>query len=393
MNININELAEKYEKKVIELRELIHMYPEDGFCEFKTSKLVADTLTELGIEVQTGVAKTGVVGLIKGAKPGKTILLRADMDALLLEEKVEVPYKSKVPGMMHGCGHDGHTAGLLGAAMILNEIKEELCGNVKLCFQPAEERLGGAKPMIEEGVLENPKVDACLGGHLWGSLTEGELHVKEGVMMGAPSVFDFTVLGKGGHGAMPHQAIDPVVIMANIITSFQAIVSRYTNPLEPVVLSIGQVHGGDAFNVIPNEIKVEGTVRVLDVETRNRVEKQMNDIIKGACESFGASYEFNFIPIYPPVMNDKDMVAFVKKSAANVLGSENVKTLKVPNMGGEDFSFFGEQVPSTFFFLGIGESEENPAVHHNPYFCWNSKMAHVLSKCMAQGALDFLNGN
>lgn len=391
MDMKINEIAKKYEQKVIELRELIHMYPENGFEEYKTSKLVADTLTELGIEVQTGVAKTGVVGLIKGGKPGKTVLLRADMDALFLEEKVDVPYKSKVPGMMHGCGHDGHTAGLLGAAMILNEIKDELCGNVKLCFQPAEEREGGAEPMIAQGVLENPKVDAAIGGHLWGSLKEGELHVKEGVMMGAPSIFNFKVIGKGGHAAMPHQAIDPVLITAQIISNLQSIVSRYTNPLEPVVLSIGKIHGGDAFNVIPNEVMVEGTVRVLDIPARERVQAQMEAIIKGATETFGATYEFEFTPIYPPVINDSDMVKFIKESSKKVLGNENVKTLKETNMGGEDYSYFGQHVPSVFFFLGIGESEENPAIHHNPYFCWNSNMAHSLSKVMAQGALDYLN--
>lgn len=389
--MNITEIASKYEQKVIELRELIHMYPEDGFAEFKTSKLVADTLTELGVEVQTGVAKTGVVGLIRGGKPGKTVLLRGDMDALFLEEKADVPYKSKVPGMMHGCGHDGHTAGLLGAAMILNEIKDELCGNVKLCFQPAEERDGGAEPMIAEGILENPKVDAAIGGHLWGSLKEGELHVREGVMMGCPCHFDFTVTGKGGHGAMPHQANDPVVMTSQIITSLQTIVSRYTNPLEPVVLSIGQIHAGDAFNVIPNDVWVQGSVRVLDTPTKERVEKQMEDIIKGITQAYGATYEFNFRAIYPPVMNDSAMVKHIMSSSAKVLGEENVRTLKEPNMGGEDYSFFGQYVPSVFFFLGIGESEEKPAVHHNPYFCWNSNMAHKLSKVMAQGAIDYLN--
>lgn len=390
--ININVLAEKYKEKVMELRELIHMYPEDGFSEFKTSKLVADTLAEIGVdEIKTGVAKTGVVALIKGGKPGKTILLRGDMDALFLEEKADVPYKSKVPGMMHGCGHDGHTAGLLGAAMILNEIKAELHGNVKLCFQPAEERDGGAEPMIAEGILENPKVDAALGGHLWGSLPEGELQVREGVMMGSPCIYDFKVIGKGGHGAMPHQAIDPITMAAQIINSLQTIVSRSTNPLEPVVLSIGQVHAGDAFNVIPNEVCIQGNVRVLDTPTKERVEKQMEDIIRGITSAYGGTYEFNFKAIYPPVMNDPGMTKFIMESAKKVLGDDNVGTLQEPNMGGEDFSFFGQHVPSVFFFLGLAKDIENHPIHHNPYFCWSSHMAHELSKVMAQGAMDFLN--
>lgn len=390
--MNINDIAKKYEQKVIELRELFHMYPEDGFAEFKTSKIVADTLREIGIdEVTTGVAKTGVVGLIKGGKPGKTVLLRGDMDALFLEEKADVPYKSKVPGMMHGCGHDGHTAGLLGAAMILNEIKDELCGNVKLCFQPAEERDGGAQPMIAEGILENPKVDAAIGGHLWGSLPEGELHVREGVMMGSPCIFDFKVIGKGGHGAMPHQAIDPIIMSAQIINSLQTIVSRSTNPLEPVVLSIGQMHAGDAFNVIPNEVYIQGNVRVLDTPTKERVEKQMEAIIKGVTEAYGGTYEFNFRAIYPPVMNDSEMTKFIKKSAANVLGEDNVHNFKEPNMGGEDFSFFGQHVPSVFYFLGLAKDMKNHPIHHNPYFCWSSHMAHEMSKVLAQGAMDYLN--
>lgn len=387
---DINLIAQKHLAKVIELRELIHMYPEDGYCEFKTSKLVADTLKELGIEVQENVAKTGVIGLIKGKYEGKTVLLRADMDALKLQEYADVPYKSKVDGMMHACGHDGHTAGLLGAAMILNELKDELHGNVKFAFQPAEELEGGAEPMIKEGILENPKVDAVFGGHLWGGLEAGKLYTKAGAIMASPIIFSIKIIGRGGHGSMPQQTIDPTIIGAELITSLQTIVSRMNTPMEPLVLSIGQVHSGNCFNVIPNEFEIEGNIRVINDETAERVKNQMETLIKGITSAYGATYEFMFRIIYPTLVNDAEMAKFVKNSTRNVLGEENVFTLEEISMGGEDFSFFCKYVPSAFFFLGIAESKDKPTIHHNPYFCWDSKETLTLSKCMAQIAYDFL---
>ncbi|ONI42723.1 N-acyl-L-amino acid amidohydrolase [Candidatus Epulonipiscium fishelsonii] len=387
---DINLIAQKYLTKVIELRELIHMYPEDGFCEFKTSKLVADTLKELGIEVKENVAKTGVVGFIKGKYEGKTVLLRADMDALKLQEYADVPYKSKVDGMMHACGHDGHTAGLLGAAMILNELKDELHGNVKLLFQPAEELEGGALPMIEEGVLENPKVDAVFGGHLLGAIEVGKLCTKAGAIMASPSICEIKVIGRGGHGAKPDQTIDPTIIGAEIITSLQTVVSRMNTPLEPLVLSIGSVHSGNAFNVIPNEFEIKASIRIVKDETIERVKNQMETLVKGITSAYGATYEFNFKTIYPTLVNDADMAEFIKNSAKNILGEENVFTLKEISMGGEDFAFFCKYVPSAYFMLGVAESENNPTIHHNPYFCWDSKETLTLSKCMAQIAYDFL---
>ncbi|OON95918.1 MAG: N-acyl-L-amino acid amidohydrolase [Epulopiscium sp. Nele67-Bin005] len=388
--VDINLIGDKYLDEVVTLRELIHMYPEDGFLEFKTSQMVADVLEGLGLEVTKNVAKTGVVGLLKGKYEGKTILLRADMDALKLEELADVPYKSKVKGMMHACAHDGHTAGLLGAAMILSELKDELHGNVKLIFQPAEEEKGGALPMIQEGVLDNPKVDIAVGAHLWGSEKAGEIHVKEGAMMASPTIFTIKVIGKGGHCAMPHQTIDPTIITAQIINNLQSVVSRMSNPLEPVVLSIGQIHAGHCFNVIPNEVFVEGSVRIFDENTAKRVEEQMESIIKGITEAYGAEYEFNFRVIYPPVINNGEIVNLVKSSTTKILGEEKVFNLQEPSMGGEDFSYFGHHVPSAFFFLGIGESKENPTIHHNPYFNWDSKITLKLSKCMAQIAYDYL---
>lgn len=386
----VKRLGEKYLQHMINLRETIHMYPEDGFSEFTTSKIIIEELEKLGIKVQKNVAKTGVVGLIEGKYQGKTVLLRADMDALKIQEQADVEYKSKIDGMMHACGHDGHVAGLLGAAMILNELKDNLHGNVKLVFQPAEERDGGALPMIEEGVLENPKVDAAFAAHLWGYLNEGEVHLKEGPMMASPDIFNIKVIGKGGHGAVPQEAIDPIVITCQIVNSLQTIVSRKINPLDPVVITCGRIQGGDCHNVIPNEVELEGTIRTFNEETRNWVPKVMEDLIRGITTSQGAAYEFKYEPKYPALINDKYMTSFAKESLKKVVGEENVFDLKEPNMGGEDFAYFAQKVPSAFIFVGIANNKSEPVIHHNPYFKWDSKNVGILAQSLSQIAIDYL---
>ena len=386
----VKRLGEKYLQHMINLRETIHMYPEDGFSEFTTSKIIIEELEKLGIKVQKNVAKTGVVGLIEGKYPGKTVLLRADMDALKIQEQADVEYKSKIDGMMHACGHDGHVAGLLGAAMILNELKDNLHGNVKLVFQPAEERDGCALPMIEEGVLENPKVDAAFAAHLWGYLNEGEVHLKEGPMMASPDIFNIKVIGKGGHGAVPQESIDPIVITCQIVNSLQTIVSRKINPLDPVVITCGRIQGGDCHNVIPNEVELEGTIRTFNEETRNWVPKVMEDLIRGITTSQGAAYEFKYEPKYPALINDKYMTSFAKESLKKVVGEENVFDLKEPNMGGEDFAYFAQKVPSAFIFVGIANNKSEPVIHHNPYFKWDSKNVGILAQGLSQIAIDYL---
>ena len=386
----VKRLGEKYLQHMINLRETIHMYPEDGFSEFTTSKIIIEELEKRGIKVQKNVAKTGGVGLIEGKYPGKTVLLRADMDALKIQEQADVEYKSKIDGMMHACGHDGHVAGLLGAAMILNELKDNLHGNVKLVFQPAEERDGGALPMIEEGVLENPKVDAAFAAHLWGYLNEGEVHLKEGPMMASPDIFNIKVIGKGGHGAVPQESIDPIVITCQIVNSLQTIVSRKINPLDPVVITCGRIQGGDCHNVIPNEVELEGTIRTFNEETRNWVPKVMEDLIRGITTSQGAAYEFKYEPKYPALINDKYMTSFAKESLKKVVGEENVFDLKEPNMGGEDFAYFAQKVPSAFIFVGIANNKSEPVIHHNPYFKWDSKNVGILAQRLSQIAIDYL---
>lgn len=389
----INELCEKYYSNIVGIRHELHMHPEVGYAEFKTSKLIADTLTDLGIEVKTNVAKTGVVGLIKGKYPGKTILLRADMDALRVNEETDVEFKSQIPGVMHACGHDGHTASLLGAAMILNELKDELHGNVKLMFQPDEEIEGGALPMIEEGILENPHVDAAFGGHLWGGVKEGKVGIKHGPMMASPDIFNIKVIGKGGHGGVPQNTIDPIPILCQIVNTLQTIVSRKNNPINPLVLSCCHLKAGntDCHNAIPTEAIVGGTVRTFDEKTRVFAEKTIEDIVKGITTCQGATYEYEYIRQFPPLINDKEMTDLAASSISKVVGDENVFELNEPSMGGEDFAYLACNVPATFVFVGIAEDENNPILHHNSKFAWDDKNMKVLCKSLCQVALDYLN--
>lgn len=391
MNQKLNDLWEKYYKKVYDIRHQIHMNPELGFEEYETSKLVASELEKLGIEVTKNVAKTGVVGLIKGGYSGKTVALRADMDALRINEEGDYEFKSKNPGVMHACGHDGHTASLLGVAMMLNEIKDELHGNVKLIFQPAEEVEGGALPMIKEGVLENPKVDAVFGGHLWGSIEEGKVAVKHGAMMASPDIFTIKIHGKGGHAGVPHASVDPVPIMAQVITALQTIVSRKNDPTNPLVISCCNVHSGECHNAIPTEALIQGTVRTLNNDTRDFAEETIEKFVKGIVESQGASYEFEFIRQFPPLVNDKNMADVLEKSAKKIVGDENVFELATPSMGGEDFAFYTEEVPSSFAFVGMTKDVENPILHHNAKFAWEDNNMKNLAQTLAQVAIDFLN--
>ena len=391
MNQKLNDLWEKYYKKVYDIRHQIHMNPELGFEEYETSKLVASELEKLGIEVTKNVAKTGVVGLIKGGYPGKTVALRADMDALRINEEGDYEFKSKNPGVMHACGHDGHTASLLGVAMMLNEIKDELHGNVKLIFQPAEEVEGGALPMIKEGVLENPKVDAVFGGHLWGSIEEGKVAVKHGAMMASPDIFTIKINGKGGHAGVPHASVDPVPIMAQVITALQTIVSRKNDPTNPLVISCCNVHSGECHNAIPTEALIQGTVRTLNNDTRDFAEDTIEKFVKGIVESQGASYEFEFIRQFPPLVNDKNMADVLEKAAKKIVGDENVFELATPSMGGEDFAFYTEEVPSSFAFVGMTKDVENPILHHNAKFAWEDNNMKNLAQTLAQVAIDFLN--
>ena len=389
MNQKLNDLWKKYYKTVYDIRHQIHMNPELGFEEYETAKLISSELEKLGIEVTKNVAKTGVVGLIKGGYTGKTVALRADIDALKITEEGDYEFKSKKPGVMHACGHDGHTASLLGVAMMLNEIKDELHGNVKLIFQPAEEVEGGALPMIKEGVLED--VDAVFGGHLWGAMKEGKIGVKHGALMASPDIFTIKIIGKGGHGGVPHASVDPIPVMAQIISALQIIVSRKNDPTNPLVISCCNVHAGECHNAIPTEAVIQGTVRTLNNETRDFAEKMMEQLVKGIVESQGATYIFEFVRQFPPLINDNKATDIIEMSAKKVVGEENVVEVPSPSMGGEDFAFFAQERPASFVFIGMAEDEENPILHHNSKFKWEDRNMKNLALTLSQVAIDYLN--
>lgn len=389
--MNLSELVSKYESEIIEIRNHIHQYPEIGFEEVQTSQTAMNFLDKVGIPYVKGIAKTGVLATIVGDKPGKTVLLRADMDALAMDEDPGNPIVSKIAGRMHACGHDGHTSGLLLAGALLNEMKSELRGTVKLMFQPAEETLGGALPMIQEGILEG--VDVAFGCHLWGSALEGTAGYKYGAMMAAPDEFKITVIGKGGHGAYPHSSIDPIVAGAQIVTAIQSIVSRNVNPLESAVVTIATFHSGSAFNIISNEAIMTGTIRTLSEENREKVARRLTEISTGVASAYGAEAVVEVIRKYPVLVNADTAVDVAKGAFAKILGDQNVSEIPVPSMGGEDFAYIAQHVPSAFVYVGIAKKIDEPISHHHPKFQWDDKNIAILGKGLAQCAIDFLNND
>lgn len=386
----IKNLSDEFYNEIVEIRHDIHMNPEIGFEEIKTSSLVMKTLDKYGIPYTSGIAKTGVLGILEGKKPGKTVLLRADMDALVLQEESGVAYSSKIPNRMHACGHDGHTAGLLGAAMILSQLKDKFDGTIKFMFQPAEETEGGALPMIEAGILENPKVDAAFGCHVWGELEEGAVRVYRGAMMAAPDTFEIEIRGKGGHGASPHLTIDPITISAYVITMLQSIVSRRIDSLESAVITIGSIKGGDAHNIIPNSVRLYGTVRTLSEKVRNQIPIEMENVIKGVVSTHGADYTFSYEKVFPVLINDPKITDIAQNALSKIVGLNQVKELEKPSMGGEDFAYIAQHVPSSFVYIGIAEDMDNPPMHHNPSFKWNDKNLKILAQGYTQMAIEFL---
>lgn len=389
--MNLNELVSKYESEIIEIRNHIHQYPEIGFEEIQTSQTVMNFLDKVGIPYVKGIAKTGVLATINGNRPGKTVLLRADIDALAMDEDPGNPVVSKIAGRMHACGHDGHTAGLLLAGALLSEMKSELRGTVKLMFQPAEETVGGALPMIEEGVLDG--VDMAFGCHLWGSALEGTAGYKYGAMMAAPDEFKITVTGKGGHGAYPQSTIDPIVAGAQIVTAVQSIVSRNVNPLESAVVTIATFHSGSAFNIISNEAIMTGTIRTLSEKNREMVARRLSEIAVNVASALGAEAVVDVTRKYPVLVNADAAVDVAKNAFAKVLGEKNVSEIPVPSMGGEDFAYIAQHVPSAFVYVGIAKNIDEPISHHHPKFQWDNKNIAILGKGLAQCAIDFLNND
>ncbi len=348
---------------LIEIRRTIHMHPELGFEETETSRLVIEWLKRFGLEVKSGWAKTGVVGLLKGGEPGKTVAIRADMDALSLKEANQVPYASKIEGKMHACGHDAHVAILLGVAKYFSSIREKVRGSIQWIFQPAEEGGGGGKVMVEEGVLENPEVNAIFGAHVFPFLPIGKVGVCEREGLAATDRFTIKMIGKGGHAASPHVTRDPILAAGHLITQIQSIVSRNIDPLESAVVTIGKVSGGTAFNIIPDEVELLGTARSLNPQVREELKSKMEQVTQGVARSFGMDYRFDFEYGYPVLINDFEMAQLVISACSKGIGKENVEVLK-PSMGGEDFAYYLEKVPGSFFRLGC-RNEEKGIIH--PY--------------------------
>jgi amidohydrolase len=378
---------------LIEVRRDFHQYPEIGFEEFRTQEQIMRYLNEMGIPY-TKSAGTGIVGLIKGGRPGATVALRADIDALPITEAEDREYRSKIPGKMHACGHDAHTTCLLGAARILNGCKEELAGCVKLFFQPAEETDGGALPMIKEGVLENPKVEAVFGLHVSSDIPVGQIGVRYGQMNASSDELIITVRGENGHGAYPHSGRDAIVIAAHVITALQTIVSRNVDPRQAAVITLGVIQGGTASNILAQEVKLTGTIRTLDPAVRALVKERVRQVADMSARSLGGEAEVTINEGYTSLINNDKLVDLVKRNGEELLGSENVRINAMPNMGVEDFAFFAEHVPGAFYHLGV-RNEETGCVFpvHHPRFDLDERSLAVGAALQAYNAMVYLQEN
>ncbi|MCM0591187.1 MAG: M20 family metallopeptidase [Gloeotrichia echinulata IR180] len=357
--------------ELVEWRRRLHQKPELGFKETLTAELIEKKLQAWGIEHQTGIAQTGIVAIIKGNKltSEKVLAIRADMDALPIQELNEVSYRSQHDGVMHACGHDGHTAIALGTAYYLQQHRDDFGGTVKIIFQPAEEGPGGAKPMIAAGVLKNPDVDAIIGLHLWNNLPLGTVGVRSGALMAAVESFDCTILGKGGHGAIPHQTVDTVVVAAQIINALQTIVARNVNPIDSAVVTVGKLHAGSKRNVIPDTANMCGTVRYFNPAYKDFFKQRVEEIIAGTCQSHGAKYKLEYSSLYPPVINDPIIAELVRSVAEEVIETPMGIVPECQTMAAEDMSYFLEAVPGCYFFLGSANPAKDLAYpHHHPRF-------------------------
>ncbi|MDG6995890.1 MAG: amidohydrolase [Nitrososphaerota archaeon] len=385
------EEVKEIEPEILKIRRTVHENPELAYHEFQTSKLIAEKLRELGIDVKTNVGGTGIVGIITGEKKGKVVALRADMDALPVREETDLPFKSKNDRVMHACGHDTHVAMLLGAAMLLVKHRKELCGTVKLFFQPAEENggRGGAKPMIEAGVMVNPKVDYVFGLHIGGEYPSGTFGVRPGAFMAAPDGFKIRIVGKGGHGSRPHETIDPIFISAQLITALQGISSRMINPVEPFVVSVCSIHSGTTDNVIPSDALLQGTIRTLNDRTRTLSKKYVGQITASVCRAFGADYELEFIKdAYPVTYNDEKVTERVFEILKSIKGTK-VKEIDV-KLGAEDFSRFLQKTPGTFYYLGTKNAKKGCIYpNHSAKFKVDEDVLKFGAVSLAQLALEF----
>jgi amidohydrolase len=382
--------AEGLAPQLVGWRRDLHQHPELAFRETRTADLVAHLLGGLGIEVRTHVGRTGVVGLLHGGRPGATVMLRADMDGLPIQEHSDAPYASLVPGAMHACGHDGHVAMLLGAATLLSRHAADLPGNVLFVFQPAEEALGGASAMLDDGLLTAPVPAAAFGLHLWNTMPVGRVGAQAGPMMAAADLVQIVVRGRGGHGALPHEAVDAIAVTGQILSALQTIVSRNVDPQETAVLTIGSVHGGTAYNVIAETVALEGTIRTFSPAVRETVLTRLRVLLDGIAAGMGAQYDLKVQGVAPAVVNDPGVSEVARAAAVQVVGATSV-AWHPPLMVSEDFSEYQRLVPACFMLLGSG----NPALglnapHHNPRFDFDETALPIGAALMATAAARFL---
>jgi amidohydrolase len=399
----IDAAVERVLPQIVEARHTIHQNPELGNREFETARLIADHLRALGIEVDTGIAYTGVVGLLRGGRPGPVVAIRADMDALPVTEQTDLPFLSvkraiylgQEVGVMHACGHDTHVAVQLGVASVLASMREDLPGTVKFIFQPAEEgpppgEEGGADLMVAEGVLENPRPAAIFGLHAFAQMEVGKLGYTPGPALAAVDHFRIDIKGRQSHGARPELSVDPVVMASQVIMALQTIRSRNLSPLEPSVVTVAIVRGGTRFNIIPADVYLEGTVRTYNPEVRDQIEQRMGDILEGITAAAGGTFELDYDRGTPATLNDLTLTAWAVPVLGRVVGSENVVEIE-PTMGGEDFAYFANEVPGFYFRLGQVAPGTTSGDHHTPTFRADDSMLPVGIRAMSRLVMDFLS--
>lgn len=388
--MDFREEIEGIYTEIVKIRRDIHAHPELGQEEFRTQKIVEDFLTKEGIEF-TRIADTGVMGIIRGNCEGKTVAIRADMDALPIHELTDLSFKSKYDGKMHACGHDAHTSILLGVSKVLNRHRHEFAGNIKLFFQPAEETIGGAKRMVEEGCMDNPKVDHVIGLHVFPRLESGMIELKYDKMNASTDSVRIEIEGKAGHGAYPHDSIDAIVISAQVITTLQTLVSRTISPVESVVLSLGTIEGGVKGNVIADHVSLKGTLRTLDEDIRKLSKQTIEQIVVRTCEAMGGRGTVSFNEGYRALVNDDSVVRVIEDTARRCLGSDKVSIAKTPSLGAEDFSFFLEKAPGAFYNIGCGNEKEGIVYKgHHPKFAIDESCLKVGILMQVESALALL---
>ena len=393
IELEIDHKTDEIAAQIINWRRQFHQHPELELNCCHTAEVVSQHLLGLGLEVQTGIADTGVIGVLASQNPGPVVALRVDMDALPIGEQTGLPFASRVDGVMHACGHDGHTAIGMGVATVLAQCRDSLQGTVKFIFQPGEEFPGGLKIMIAGGALDSPRVDAILGGHIYPGLPLGKVGVRYGVMTAADDEFTVELKGTGGHGAYPHQCADPIVAAGHLITALQSIVARNTDPLDSLVVSLGQITGGSGYNVIPERVVIKGTIRSLSEYSRETAHQRLKEILNGIQQAFGVEHSLDLIPGNPSLTCDRHLTAFIEECLVDLVGREQVFSIPAPSMGAEDFAYYAEQVPATYLRLG-SRDEAGGYLHalHTPYFDFNEQIlidgtkvfAHLISRLLAR---------